>query len=473
MADLDLAYTPAVELARLIRTKAVSPVAVVENALRRIAEINPKLNAFCFVYADEALATARAAEAAVTAGRTLGPLHGVPVAIKDLTPTKGKRTTMGSRLREHWVPDTDAIVVERLLAAGAIMIGKTTTPEFAYVPRSGSPLWGTTRNPWDQTRTPGMSSMGSAAAVATGCVPLAEGSDMGGSIRNPAAYCSLVGLKPSFGRIPFEVFPSQFDQTCHFGPLARTVDDAALFLRATEGPDDRDIQAFVPPAEIPVPVPGDVRGLRLAFSPDLGYAYVDPEIAANIARAVDALRDAGATVDEVALGLTKEVAEVDSLHWDVYSAAMLRDELAADPSLRDQLDPLFLRTIDNGFKVRAVDLKRCEIVATKLWKTLRPVFAKYAALLCPSALTPALKLDFSPSDFNYVDSDGRYRARALTSPFNLVGRCPALAVPTGFTAAGLPTGIQIVGRRYDDVGALRVGKALEAAIGWPAARPPI
>ena len=473
MANLDLAYTPAVELARLIRTKAISPVAVVENALRRIEEINPRLNAFCFVYAEEALAKARAAEAAVMAGRSLGPLHGVPIAIKDLTPTKGKRTTMGSRLRENWVPDTDAIVVERLLAAGAIMVGKTTTPEFAYVPRSGSPLWGTTRNPWNPAHTPGMSSMGAAAGVAAGCVPLAEGSDMGGSIRNPASYCNLVGLKPSFGRIPFEIFPSQLDQTCHFGPLARTIDDAALFLRAAEGPDDRDIQAFIPPADIPIPVPDDVRGLRLAFSPDLGYAYVHPEVAANLRKAVDALKDAGAVVDEIELGLTKAVAEVDSLHWDVYSAALLEQELARDPSLREKLDPLFLRTVENGMRVKAVDLKRCEFVATDVWKALRPVFARYAALLCPSTTTTALKIDFSPGDFNYVDAEGRYRARALTSPFNLVSRCPALAVPTGFAPDGLPTGMQIVGRRYDDVGALRVGKALEKAIGWPRARPPI
>ncbi|HEY8014547.1 MAG TPA: amidase, partial [Dongiaceae bacterium] len=230
MADLDLCYMPATEMARRIRDGQLSPVDLMENTLARIEEVNPTLNCFCFVYAEEARAKAKAAEEAVRQRRPLNPLHGVPFAIKDLTPTKGKRTTCGSYAFEQWVPEEDAPIVEALTKAGGIMVGKTTTPEFAYSSFTESPLWGITRNPWDTQRTPGGSSGGSGAAVASGCVPLAEGSDMGGSVRIPASFCGIVGLKPSFGRIPFTILPSMFDSLSHFGPLARTIDDAGLFL---------------------------------------------------------------------------------------------------------------------------------------------------------------------------------------------------------------------------------------------------
>ena len=195
MPDLDLSYTPAVELARLVRQRELSPVEIVTNSLARIEQVNPVLNCFCFVYPDEALELARGAERAALAGAELGPLHGVPIAIKDLTPTQGKRTTMGSYAFEHHVPDTSALLVEKLLGAGAIMVGKTTTPEFAYSSFTDSPLWGVTRNPWNTERTPGGSSGGSGAAVASGCVPLAEGTDMGGSVRIPAAWSAITSVR--------------------------------------------------------------------------------------------------------------------------------------------------------------------------------------------------------------------------------------------------------------------------------------
>ena len=247
MADLDLCFTPATELARRVRAAELSPVEIVENSLARIEQVNPVLNCFCFVYPDEALELARRAERAVSRGDTIGPLHGVPIAIKDLTPTRGKRTTMGSYAYEDHVPETSALLVEKLLGAGAIMVGKTTTPEFAYSSFTDSPLWGITRNPWDTGRTPGGSSGGSGAAVAAGCVPLAEGSDMGGSVRIPASWSGVVGLKPSFGRIPFDFLPTQLDTIQHLGPLARTVADARLFVDIGQGPDERDLMSLAPP----------------------------------------------------------------------------------------------------------------------------------------------------------------------------------------------------------------------------------
>ena len=221
MSNDELTYLSALEMASRIRDKSVSPVELVENALARIDEVNPKLNCFCFTYPDESLTNAKSAEQAVVSGGELGPLHGVPIAIKDLTPTKGKTTTLGSYAYQHWVPDQDALVVQNLLNAGAIMVGKTTTPEFAYSSLTDSPLWGITRNPWDPARTPGGSSGGSAAAVVSGCVPLAEGSDAGGSGRIPAAHSGCVGLKPSSGRIPFEFLTTQYDYMLCHGPLCR------------------------------------------------------------------------------------------------------------------------------------------------------------------------------------------------------------------------------------------------------------
>src|SRR5262245_66371013 len=199
MADLDLCYTPATELAARIRGRKLSPVELMKNTLARIEEINPKLNCFCFVYPEEAITKAREAEKAVTDGRALGPLHGIPIAIKDLTPTKDKRTTLGSYTHENWIPDSNAVIVDRLQAAGAIMVGKTTTPEFAYSSFTESPLWGVTYNPWDRKRTPGGYSRGSGAAVASRCVQLAEGTDMGGSVRIAAAWCGIVGLMRGMG----------------------------------------------------------------------------------------------------------------------------------------------------------------------------------------------------------------------------------------------------------------------------------
>ncbi len=468
MVTSDLAYKSAVELADLIRGREISPREVIRHSLERIADVNPALNCFCFVFGDEALDKARDAERAVMEGKRLGPLHGVPVAIKDLTPTRGKRTTMGSRIHEHWVPDHDAIVVERLMGAGAIMVGKTTTPEFAHTFVTESPLWGVTRNPWHRDHTPGGSSGGSAAAVATGCVPIAEGSDMGGSVRTPASFCGLVGLKPSFGRIPFEIFPSVFDQTCHFGPLSRTIDDAALFLKVAQGPDERDMQSLPEGPDISIPVSADVRGLKIAYSNDLGYCAIDAEVEANLCVVVDALRDQGAEVREVDPGLTHRFEEAGWAHWDAYYATLLADLL---PQWRDMMDPRLVQIAERGLAMSATDLKRLEFVQTELWQKLLPILSAHQALICPTTALPAPRL--GDTEFGYVDEAGRYRGLELTFPFNLVSRCPALAVPSGFTAAGLPTSVQIVGRRFDDLGVLRVGAAVEKALNWTASRPPL
>lgn len=464
--DLDLCYTPASVLARRILEGALSPVRVVENALERIGEINPRLNAFCFVYPDEALELAREAERKVASGEPLGPLHGVPVAIKDLTPTRGKRTTLGSHVYEHWVPDEDAVVVQRLKAAGAIMIGKTTTPEFAHAGTTSSPLWGVTSNPWDPDRTPGGSSGGSGVAVATGCVPLAEGTDMGGSVRIPAAFCGVVGLKPSLGRIPMDILPSGFDSLSHFGPLARTVEDAALFLSVTEGPHDRDPISQRDPLPLGDWPPAGVDGLKLALSVDLGYRAVHPDVEANLRAAAAVLRDQGAEVEEVEIGWSEDIELVWEEYWSVFLAAFFGQHL---DEWRSRMDPDVVAYIEHGLKLGAVAYKRLEIARTGFWAKLAPVLERADALLCPTCAKPA-PLHRGLTSYTADDMPGGV---TMTCPFNLFGRLPVLSVPTGFTARGLPTAMQIVGRRFDDAGVLRIGHAVERGRPWADRRPPV
>jgi Asp-tRNA(Asn)/Glu-tRNA(Gln) amidotransferase A subunit family amidase len=465
--DLELCYTPASELARRIRERELSPVEVVGNSLARIEEVNPRLNCFCFVFPEEALERARAAEAAVSAGQELGPLHGVPVAFKDLTPIEGKRTTMGSYAFEHWIPDRSAHIVDRFARAGAVVVGKTTTPEFAYSSFTDSPLWGITRNPWNLERTPGGSSGGSGAAVASGCVPLAEGTDMGGSVRIPAAWSGVVGLKPSFGRIPLDFLPTQFDTIQHFGPLARTVADGRLFLACAQGPDDSDIMSLSPALDLS----RDERsasGLRLALDVDLGCYAVDPEVEAATREAVAALAEAGAVVEEVDLGWNRELADAWVAHWGVYLAAIFGDKLG---EFRDRMDPRVVAFMDAGLAMSAVDFKRLEFVRTDAWKQLAPILERYDALLCPTMSQTARPVEEDDAPYYAEFEDGRYRGLDMTSIFNFVSQCPALSVPAGWSSEGLPIGLQIVARRYRDDLALRIGAALEDVRPWADRRP--
>jgi len=469
MANLDLSYRSAIDLARMIRTGQVSPVEAVRHSLDRIAAINPKLNAFCFIYEEEALTNAKEAERAIRENRPVGPLHGVPIALKDFTATKGKRTTLGSYAYEQWVPDKDAVVARRLLDAGAILVGKTTTPEFAASGFTESPLWGITRNPWDQNRTPGGSSGGSGVAVATGCVPLADGTDSGGSIRIPAGLCGIVGLKPSFGRIPMEALPTLFDQLSHFGPLARTVEDAALFLRVTQGPDDVDIQSL-PPLPLPDPLARSVKGLKLAYSIDLGFHTVDADIAANTRKAVAALAEAGAEVQEVILPWTSELEDAWYRHWAVLLAACFGESLKTH---RERMDPRLVALMERGLGMNAVEFKRIELLRTHQWQSLATILATYDALLCPTIAIAAPAVGGADQDFCYTDADGRYHGFDMTAVFNFVSQCPVLSVPSGSSREGLPTGLQIVGRRFDDSTVLTIGATLEDWMPWRDRKPPI
>jgi Asp-tRNA(Asn)/Glu-tRNA(Gln) amidotransferase A subunit family amidase len=470
MIDNELCFRSAVDLANDIRQKILSPVEVVQNALLRIEEINPLLNGFCFVYADEAIEKARVAERDVLTGKVLGPLHGVPFAIKDFTPTFGKRTTLGSKIFENWVPSYDPPLVERLLNAGGIMIGKTTTPEFAHSSFTDSPLWGPTRNPWNPRCTAGGSSGGSAVAVATGCVPIAEGSDAGGSIRIPAALTGTVGLKPSFGRIPMGILPSAFDSIFHFGPISRTVSDAGLFLNITQGPDDRDIMSLPATHPINLPVEHCAAGLRLALCPDQGFFALDADVEINTRQSAETLRDAGAIVEEVNLGWTRQIVDDWFKHWAVYLAAFFARYL---DEWRDDITPEVVRMIEFGQTVRATEFKQLEEARTKQWAKLQQILSNYDALLTATMALPAPPIGGKDSDYGEEDETGRYKGLDMTCPLNFVSQCPVITVPSGFTTDGLPTGLQIVGRRYDESTLMKIAATFESLSPWVDSRPPL
>ncbi|MEM0989564.1 MAG: amidase [Pseudomonadota bacterium] len=463
MADTDLCALSASEQVHLVRTGQVTPVDLVDAALDRIDLVQPICNPFAFVFAEEARAEAAAAAEKVAGGGELGPLHGLPVAFKDFTPTKGHRTTRGSVAFEHWIPDHDPVIVQRFKAAGAIIVGKTTTPEFAYSSFTRSELFGNTGNPWAPERSSGGSSGGAGVAATTGCVAFAEGTDMGGSVRIPAALCGCVGLKPSLGRIPMDILPTSFDDMSHFGPLARTVEDAALFLRVAEGPDETDIMSQRVPVPLPAHFDHDLTGLTLAVSEDLDYYAVDAEVLVNFHAAARALEEAGATLVPVKLGWGPDLNDAWYAWWGVYQAAAFADTL---PRHRDRMDPAIVTLIEDGLKMNAVDFAQIDQVRTRQWHQLATVFHDHHALLCPTMALPAPDNNTPDGAFGHVGTDGRYHGLDMTEVFNLVGHCPALSVPSGRTASGLPTGLQIVGRRFDDPTVLRIGATLEMVRPW-------
>ncbi len=449
----------ATELAQLIRSRQLSATEVIEASLQRVAEINPQLNAFAAVYDEEARSEARRADATPRTGETRGPLYGVPIALKDMTPIRGKVTTSGSRALATHVAEADAWIVGALRKSGAIVIGKTTTPEFAFSSFTQSPLFGVTRNPWDPTRTPGGSSGGSAVAVATGAVPLAEGTDMGGSVRIPAALCGVVGFKPSLGRIPFDILPSVFDNISHFGPLARCCQDAAAFVAATQGPDDCDIQSLPTTFNYDGSLRIEPGTIRLALSLDLGFYAIDPEVERNTLATVERLRQAGVSVEAVDPQWSVRIIEVWMEYWRVFMGAYFGEVYDRDAAL---MDPAVRRLIEQGRKLSAVAYKRLEIERTRFWHSLRSILSRFDALICPTTAVPAPLATQADRDFGWADERGRHHGLDMTAPFNLVGQCPALSVPSGFTSGGLPTGLQIVGRRFRDLETLKIGALVES-----------
>jgi Asp-tRNA(Asn)/Glu-tRNA(Gln) amidotransferase A subunit family amidase len=449
------------EIAAGVRAGRFSAVEIMQESLRRARATQEAFNAFALIREEAALAAAHAADEAVRAGRPTGFLHGVPFAAKDLTPTAGDVTTLGSWSSGDFVPSETALCVRRLQDAGAILMAKNTTPEFAHSSLTWSPRFGATRNPRDPSRTPGGSSGGSATAVAAGVVPFAEGSDMGGSVRIPASFCGVVGFKPSLGRIPMTILPSVFDDISHFGPLARTVDDATAFLEAAAGPSDEDIGSL-PLTFEPARTHGeDVRGKRFALSIDLGFYSVDRQVEAAIRRAASAMEDAGAIVEEVRLPWTRAVVDEWYEVWCVFMSAFFGDRLA---EYRDRMDPAMVGIIERGFAKDATSYKRIELLRTAMWRDMARLFETYDALLCPTCAVTAPPIEKVDGDYFGEDANGRLIGLDMTCPFNFVGQCPAISVPVGAAADGLPVGLQIIGRRFQDEAVLGFARGVELVV---------
>jgi len=471
MDATELCFTPATKLARLIRERAVSPVEVLAGVLARIEAVNPRVNAYCTVAADQALAAARTSEARVMRGEPLGPLEGVPVSFKDLTATAGIRTTMGSKIFEHHVPAEDALIVQRTRAAGAVIVGKTNTPELGCKGATDNRVFGVTRNPWDLRMISGGSSGGAAAALAAGLAPLAEGSDLAGSIRIPAAVCGVVGLKPGPGRVARYPAPNGYNSMSLNGPMARTVRDTALFFQVLCGPDERDPISLPDTGEDFLAACDQPLGrLRIAWSPDLGYAPVDPEVERIAGEAARVFADLGCMVETAAPKIEDPEALFISLTAPM-RAAGTGQHLA---EWRDQMDPLLVSRMSLADGMSAVDLERASIRRTELYRQVQAFLGTYDLLLTPTVALPAFPVD---APYPPAEVAGRPTASPIgwfpfTFPFNLTGN-PAISVPAGWTAAGLPVGLQIVGRRFAEAAVLRAAAHFEAARPWADRRPPL
>ncbi len=469
-AGTDLTRLSIAEAGRLIARRALSSVELTDAYLAQIARLNDRLNAFVHVMADAARAEAREAEVTIAHGTYRGPLHGIPVALKDLYDVAGVPTEAGSKILRGNIATADATVTRLLREAGAVLLGKTNTHEFAFGVTTNNPHTGPTRNPWDSSRIPGGSSGGSAAAVAAGMAAMAMGTDTGGSIRIPASLCGVVGLKPTHGRISLAgVMPLAWSLD-HAGPFTHTVEDAALVLNLLAGGDDTD--AATAPVHVPdytAALADGVRGMRLGVPRDDFFADLDPAVAAATEAALGVFRDLGATVEDMPFP--------DLAPWREAQGDLLLAE-----ARHTHADWLATRPDDYGDDVRARLTRRDDLTAAELMRALRTraaatrdlaaLFRQYDALLLPATRIPA-----SPIDGQTVLINGQpvFAPNALTlnvSPFNLTG-VPAISVPCGFTDAGLPVGLEIVGGRWDEATVLRVAAAYERATDWHMRVPPI
>ncbi|MCA1494927.1 amidase [Ensifer sp. NBAIM29] len=466
MESDSLGYMTAVELAELIRTKKISPVEYLRGLLDRISTLEPKLNVFAHLAAEGAMEDARRAENALMTGQRLGRLHGVPVTIKDLQITKDMPTQQGSNIYLGNQPTEDAPLVLRLRHAGAIILGKTTVSEMGWTGVSRSPLTGVTSNPWKLGYNAGASSAGAGAAAAAGLGPLHQGSDGGGSIRLPAHFCGVYGHKPSHGRVPH--YPvSAGDMMSHVGPMTRTIADSALMLEVMAGPHFLDYSSLeARPADYLARLADGVKGKRIAYSPDLGFARVDPEVAALVRAGAVLFEELGAIVEEVSTPWATEGPELFRFFWSANFAALAHHL----PKWEAEMDPGLVACIKQSEDVpvsRFLGMRRrkMDYVAN-----IHRWFQHWDFLLTPSASIAAFPVeDISPGQAP-ADPWEEFSWIEFTYPFNMSWN-PAASVPCGFTSAGLPVGMQIVGRRFDDLGVLQASAAFERQQPWADKRP--
>lgn len=475
MTGEDHLFRSALDLREAIRTRQLSSADVTAAVLRRIVDTQPTLNAFITIDADNAMTAATRADMAVARGDDLGPLHGVPISVKDIINTRGLRTTWGSRLMADNVPDADAVAVERLRTAGAIIVGKTTTSEFAHKLLTDAPLFGVTRNPWDTTLTPGGSSGGSAVAVAAGLGPLSLATDAGASTRLPAALTGIVGLKPTLGVIPHNQVPDGFNNLIHLGVMARTVADTALMLDVVSGEHRADPHSLgIAPVDTLSGLQNgatSVRGLKIAWRSLVGNTLLDDEIRRACESALDVFRDLGCTVDS-----HDDPVENAEPAWRILQqsnwAARFYTRLT---EVEAQIDPSFAEGIRAGGAYSGQLLLQATYKRTQYFRAVQGWFADYDLVLTPTCSRPALPIKaraLDPITINGADAgDMRQSWVSYLNLFDLTGH-PAISIPCGFTEAGLPIGLQIVGRWYQDIIVLQAAAAFEAVRPWAHRLPP-
>lgn len=469
----DLCFLTALEMQRAIRERQLSARELVQAHLDQIERVNPTVNAVVTLVAERALAQADAADRRLAGGREGegGPLDGLPVAHKDLHDTAGIRTTYGSPLWADHVPDHDDLIVERIRAAGGITLGKTNVPEFGAGSHTFNPVFGVTRNPWDLGRSAGGSSGGAAVGLACGMFPIADGSDTGGSLRNPASFNNVVGFRPSPGRVPN--WPTQLGwSTLNVkGPMGRTVTDAALLLSALAGPDSRSPIALEEAgSRFAAPLDRDVRGLRVAWSPDLGGSVpVEPEVADLVTRAAQVFTDLGCAVEAACprfAGAEEVFLTLRAWMFEVSYGPLID----AHP---DQVKETIRWNAEQGRRLRGADVGRAEVLHTALHEEMREFFTSYDVLLLPVSQVPPFPIDLEyPTEVAGVAME-TYLDWMRSAYLVSANGCPALSVPAGFTPGGLPVGLQIVGPHRADLSVLQIGHAFEQATGHWRQRPPV
>ena len=472
MLEDDLAFTPALELRELIATKRVSPVELTELYLRRIDRLDSPLNSYLTIAYDQAMQAAKAAEDAVLRGEPLGPLHGMPIAIKDLQMTKGLRTTGGSLIFKDRVPDEDSAVAGRVRRAGAVLLGKTNTPEFGILGATENRLGDDCRNPWNTERTSGGSSGGAGAALAAGLCPLATGGDSGGSIRIPASFCGVYGIKPTQGRVSNYITASATPLANYLtqqGPMSRTVRDSALLLQVMAGYDSRDPSMLrEAPGDYLAAADRDIKGLRIAWSPDYGYAAVDPEVIEVTSEAAGTFEQMGCSVDESNLTFDSPVDP-----WRVF---FVTNAYAAYGHLleshNDDLTWYARESIEGGKAITGADYARALGQRNTMRAQMADLFENFDLLLSPTMPVTAFPVGQYAGEIGGKEVSPVWGFIALTHPVNTVGH-PAATVPCVFSADGMPIGLHIIGRRGDEETVIAASAAFEQARPWAQHRPPV
>ncbi|MDO6655381.1 amidase [Anaerobacillus sp. 1_MG-2023] len=457
-------------MAKKIMTKELSPVEVVQSHLERIKQLNPKFNLFITIFEEEALKEAKGAEEELMKSGVRGPLHGIPIALKDLTPVMGRLTTFGSPIFKDHIAQSEPTIVKRIRDAGAIIIGKTNTPEFGHKGTTDNLLAGPAKNPWDSSRTAGGSSGGSAAAVASKCVPLAEGSDGGGSIRIPSSLNGIIGHKPTFGRVPFDSSPiNRFGTTqpfVHYGPMARSTEDAALLLSVMEGYEPNDPYSVpLPESNLQKEMQLGVKGKKFAYTEDFGLYPYDPMILGPIEEAISILRDQGAIVEKIPFQFEMKLEELISFFNKMWFAGLA----SAYGSLYDRFPSQFSSSVSNmiaaGRKLSAVELRETEMKRTQVWNFIQKELNRFDAILSPVVGVTAFSHQIEGPDRINGKASAPISDWMMTQLYNCTGH-PAISIPVGLAQSGLPVGLQAASKKFNDSLLLQIAHTIEIEKGF-------